>query len=81
MGEVIEVAQDWAMILLPENTVKAEINVEVYDNDKGIIECQQSLNISDVRDAFRRACNYIDEDDVFALTDFGRKTLGESVET
>ena len=76
-GDEIELQEHRAMIYLPENSVAVRIIATIYENNE-VHEVRKDLNLEDLRDAFRRADDgYIDEDDVFVLTDAGKAYMEE----
>ena len=69
----IELSEKRAMVYLPENAVEININAKVYDN-KELIDVLRTLNMQDIKRAFDLAEeNYIEDDDVFELTDCGKE--------
>ena len=76
-GEEVELQEHRAMIYLPENSIAVRIIATVYEEDE-VHEVHKDLNLNDLRDAFQRADEgYIDEDDMFVLTDEGKAYLDE----
>lgn len=73
----IELQCNRAMIEIPENAVEIEMICKVYE-EGGIIETKRTLDMSDIREACRKADEgYIDDDDRFEITDKGRAWLEE----
>lgn len=71
----IELIGRRAMLYLPENTVHAELTLQVYE-DGELIKVIKTLNLSDLRRAFEDAeHNYIEDDDRFVLTEKGMRDL------
>lgn len=71
----IELQSHRAMIEIPENALEIEMICKVYE-DGGIIEAKRTLDMSDIREACRKADEgYIDDDDRFRLTDKGSAWL------
>ena len=75
MENEIELNEKRAMIYLPENAVDITINCKVYENEK-IVEVSKQLRLSEIQAAFMDAeQNYIEDDDVFVLTDSEKQRL------
>ena len=75
MEETIEMMEHWAVIGLPPNAVEVDIRVTVFENGE-LLDVSKKLNIDDIRTAFKKAEEgYIDDDDVFVMTDKGREWL------
>ena len=74
---IIELTSVRAMIYVPENAVECELTFTVYQ-DGELSKVTQTMDMKELREAIRNAeeC-YIDEDDVFTLTDKGRQWLDE----
>lgn len=73
----VELISHRAMVELPEDSVEAEILCKVY-HDGELINVTQKLQMSDLRESFRKADEgYIDDDDRFVLTDKGKAYLEE----
>ena len=73
----IELQSHRAMIEIPENALEIEMICKVYEEGR-IIEVKRTLDMSDIREACRKADEgYIDDDDRFELTDKGRAWLEE----
>ena len=66
-----------AMVQLPENAVEIEINAKVF-KDGTLLDVSKTLSMEDIREAFRKADDgYIDDDDVFTVTEKGLQWLEE----
>lgn len=66
-----------AMLELPEDAVEVEIRAKVFQ-DGALVDVSKKLSMSDLRTAFRKADEgYIDDDDVFVLTDKGKAYFDE----
>ena len=75
--ETVELDEHRAMIYLPENAVEIEVKAKVYHEGE-IIDASKKMTLEDIRDAFRKADDgYIDDDDVFYITDKGKALLEE----
>ena len=75
MENEIELNEKRAMIYLPENAVDITINCKVYE-DGNIVEVSKQLKLSEIQSAFMDAeQNYIEDDDVFVLTDSEKQRL------
>ena len=69
-----------AMICLPEDAVEVRFEAKVY-HDGELITVQKILTMGDLREAFRKADEgYIDDDDVFVVTEKGKMWLEEREE-
>ena len=76
MGEV-ELANNYAVIELPETAVAVTIEATVYMDGK-LQTVKREMNMKEVQAAFKEAeAIYIPPDAVFTLTDVGRKFLEE----
>lgn len=74
---IVELTSVRAMIYVPENAVEGELTFTVYQ-DGELIKVTQMMDMKELREAIRKAEEgYIDEDDVFTLTDKGRRYLEE----
>lgn len=70
--EMIEIMEDWAVIGLPPHAIEVNIRVKVYENGE-LFNVEKKLNLDDIREAFQKAKDgYIDDDDVFVLTEKGK---------
>lgn len=75
--EYIEVNVHRAMIELPENAVEITVNAKVFIDGK-LLEVSNVYDMAAIREMFRKADDgYIDDDDVFTITDKGREYLEE----
>lgn len=75
--KMIELMEHRAMICLPEDAVRIAVNCEVY-HDGEIISVTKTLDMKEIREAFRKADDgYIDDEDTFTLTEAGKAYLDE----
>lgn len=73
----VELQEHRAMVHLPENAVEVTIQAKVFHND-GILSVKKEMKMEDIREAFRKADDgYIDDDDMFVITEKGREFLAE----
>lgn len=72
----IELKTAWAVIDLPESAVKLELKVDIY-LDGRIATVGRTLEMQDLKKAFRRGEDYIDDEDRFRLTEKGRELFEE----
>lgn len=72
----IELESAWAVIDLPENAVKVKLEVDIY-LDGRITTVGRTLEMQDLKKAFRRGEDYIDDEDRFVLTEKGKKFFEE----
>lgn len=73
----VEIMEHRAMVTMPENAVEVEIRAKVFENGE-LIDVSKKLSMQELREAFRKADDgYIDDDDVFVLTDKGRAHIDE----
>lgn len=82
MNEEKEVVlnENRAMVYLPEDAVEVRFEAKVY-HDGELITAQKILTMGDLREAFRKADEgYIDDDDVFVVTEKGKKWLEKRTE-
>lgn len=71
----IFIEERWAVIGLPENAVRVNMNVEIYE-DGQIEKIGKELGMEDIRQAFKRADEgYADEDYTWVLTEKGIEYL------
>ena len=70
--EAIELREAHAMIDIPEDTVEATLTCVVYIDGKLQTVCRK-LSVQDVRDALRKGEEFYDDDDMFVLTEEGKK--------
>ena len=74
-NKFVELSEENAVVRLPENCVKAEIQCSVY-HDGEIIRVSKELGMSDIRAAFKLAEDYYDDPEAtYMLTDKGREWL------
>ena len=72
----VEVASDRAMIYIPHNSIEVEINAKVYNGGNTVKMLSRTMDMDEIKEAVRKAEEgYIDEDDMFELTDKGREYL------
>ena len=75
--KTVELDEHRAMIYLPENAVEVKVSAKVYHEGE-LIDASKKMTLEDIREAFRKADDgYIDDDDVFYLTDKGKALLEE----
>lgn len=75
--ETVELDEHRAMIYLPENAVEIKVKAKVYHEGE-LIDASKKMTLEDIREAFRKADDgYIDDDDVFYITDKGKALLEE----
>ena len=75
--EYIDLTETRAMIYIPENSVEITLIAKVFENGT-ITECKKKLDMKDCREAIEDAeKNYIEDDDLYAITDKGRAYLGQ----
>lgn len=78
VGEEIELTEHRAMVYLPESAVKVVINATVFECGE-LHNVSKELSLEDIRKAFQKADDgYIDDDDVFVLTDKGAAYLEDA---
>jgi len=71
----IDLTEVRAMVYIPENSVEVTLTAKVYENG-GITKCSKTLDMQDCRKAIEDAeRNYMEDDDIFELTDAGRDYL------
>lgn len=67
--------QSFAVIYLPNNAVELTLTAKVF-MDGEIHELERTLEMDDIKAAFRRAeKGYIDDDDIFILNERGLHSL------
>jgi len=77
LHKTIELTEHRAMVCFPEDSVEVKINAKVYHDGK-VIDVEKTLNMGDLREAFRKADDgYVDDEDRFVLTDEGMEYLDE----
>lgn len=74
----IELKEEHAIIDLPAAALHVELIVDVYV-DGTIGKVSKELNLEEIRKAFRDAEDYIGDEDVFVITEKGKKYF-ESLE-
>lgn len=72
----VQLLERRAVITIPENTVTLDLQVRVFDG-VGIQTLCKSMDMQQVREAFNKGDDYIDDEDVFKITDAGRASLEE----
>lgn len=78
MNKEIELAEEYAVILLPKNSVEVYTEVKVFENGE-LMTVSKLMSLDDIREAFKQADEgYIDPDATYALTDKG-KALAELI--
>ena len=76
--EMIELMNHRAMIELPENSVEVEIKCRVFYEGQ-LLSVSKTMTMEELRTAFKKADEgYIDDDDVFTITNKGRAYLEET---
>ena len=74
LEEEVELEFQRAVVELPVNTIEAMIQAVVYiDGSLETVTC--TLNMEDVRKAFRRGEDCIEDDEIWQLTDKGREYI------
>ena len=74
-GEEVELQEHRAMVYIPENAVSVTLNAKIFQNGK-LMDVSKEMSMQEIQTAFRKADEgYIDDDDVFVLTDKGRQYL------
>ena len=75
--EDIELTNVRSMIYIPEHTLELTINCKVW-KDGEVIHVSRILGMNEVQKAAQDAeRNYIEDDDMFTLTDKGKKYLDD----
>lgn len=76
----IELTEHRAMVCFPEDAVEIEINAKVFHDSK-LMEVRKVLSMQDIRESFKKADDgYIDDDDMFCITEKGLQWLEENKE-
>ena len=76
----VELKEKRSMIHLPENSVCVKVECDVYQDGK-IVKVWKELGMSEVQTAFRLAeDNYIEDTDMFQLTESGERYLEGLIE-
>ena len=74
--KMIEVHEARAMLYIPEDAVEIELSAKLYQKGGDIVSVSKTLDMHEIQEAIRKAEDgYIDEDDIFELTDNGREYL------
>lgn len=77
MMEEVELASDYIVFEIPENSVEVAIIAKVWTGDK-IQTVTRTLGMKEIKTAVKEAeAIYIPPDATFVLTDVGRKYLDE----
>lgn len=70
--KTIELMEHRAMIYLPENSVEVTVIAKVFENGE-LQTVSMTYDMQKIREMFRKADDgYIDDDDVFVLTEKGK---------
>lgn len=73
----IELTEHRAMVCFPEDAVEIEINAKVFHDSK-LMEVRKVLSMQDIRESFKKADDgYIDDDDMFCITEKGMQWMEE----
>lgn len=72
----IELTDHRAVVEFPEESIEVTLRCKVYVDGK-IQTVEKKLRPSDIREAFRKGDDYIDENDRFTLADEGREYIGQ----
>lgn len=71
----IELAQEYAIVVLPRNSIEVEIQAKIYQDGK-IVTVANTMTMDDIRKAFKEAAEgYMPEDATFQITEKGLKYL------
>lgn len=73
----IELTNAHAVIDIPENSIEVEIRCKVY-HDGEIMHVSRMMSMNDVREAINKGEDFIDDNDVFTLTEKGKAYLDHS---
>ena len=75
LDKEIELAEQYAVITLPENSVEAKIEVKIFE-DGELITVQKIMNMGDIRNALKMGEeDFLPPDAMYSLTDRGREWL------
>lgn len=74
--EEIYVHEEHAFIAIPKDTVELKLIANIYTNGK-IVQIEKTMDMEEVRNAFKEAEDYVPPDALFELTDEGRKYVEE----
>lgn len=66
----------WAVVSIPETTVKLTLRCEVYLDDR-LQTVEKTMSMTEVQEAINEAKDYIGPDDVFVLTEKGKSLAKE----
>lgn len=69
-NRAIELESAWAVIDLPENVVNVELKADIYMDGEIKTVCR-TLDMRDLKEAFRRGESYFDGDETYHVTDKG----------
>lgn len=73
----VEIQENRAMIYLPKEAIEININAVLYKNGE-LLKVQKILNNDDIHKAFDDADkNYIEDTDMFELTELGKRMFEE----
>ena len=79
--KMIKVEEERAMVYIPRDAIEIEISAKLYLGGDSFKDVKKTMNMHEIREAIRKAEEgYIDEDDVFELTDKGRAYLDGLIE-
>ena len=74
-SRAIQLQEQRAMVYLPTDAVEIEINATVYQNGK-LYKVSRKLSNKEIQQSFKDAeDNYIEDNDVFVLTENGIQAL------
>lgn len=73
-GTEVELLQARAIIWIPENAVEGDMIFKIYHNGQ-IREVRRTMDMKEIREAIRKGEDYIDDDDIFVLTEKGKDAL------
>lgn len=77
-NDFVKLVEHHAVIDLPENAVSITVNIDVYQ-DGEIETVSKAYDINDIRVMFNKAdVGYFADDDMWVLTEKGRKTMEQS---
>lgn len=77
LQEILIDNEVWAVVSIPETTVKLPLRCEVYLDDK-LQTVEKTMSMTQVQEAINEARDYFGPDDMFVLTDKG-KSLAEEL--
>lgn len=73
-NRAIELESAWAVIDLPENVVNVELKADIY-MDGEIKKVYRTLDMRELKEAFKRGESYFDADETYTITDKGLEYL------